>query len=331
MLKRVFKKHVVKYPTNQGFTLIEILISMVMAGIIISGLMFLVVDLLRTDQRELTLERTQQDMKRALDYIADDVREAIYVYDDPTSLVAALKITASSLPTDARPVMAFWKVKPLDANADDYSKLSTPGTAACNGLAATPLANCRALLIRHGYYELVIYYSTDLNDPDWEGKARVYRYSVPEYSTAALTDGNSATLLVSSIFVEDSSKTPPQGGTPSPSWVPNESGAGTLRGDVLVDFVADLAATPAPPACEVGYTQIPTTTTGATASNSFYACIRPSDEANNLLNQDVSIYLRGDADPKDSSLVLGGVSGNSELPTLQTRVLTRGVVNKDLP
>ncbi|MDV3352884.1 prepilin-type N-terminal cleavage/methylation domain-containing protein [Leptothoe sp. LEGE 181152] len=323
-----------RYP-NQGFTLIELLVSMVMAGLIISGLMFLVVDLLRTDQRELTLEQTQQDMKRALDYIADDVREAIYVYDDPTPLVTNLANTDYALPADARPVLAFWKIKQLNVEAGDYSKLSTPGTAACSGLGVDPFKRCQALLVRHGYYELVIYYSTDDADPEWEGEARVYRYSVPEYSQDALTNP-AITLEENSIYVLDPGATPIQGGLPRSdwAWVPNDSGAGTFRGDVLVDFVANLAAIPAvPPACEAGYTQIPAATAGVTASNSFYACIRPIDASNNLLNQDVSIYLRGDADPTptNSSLVLGGVSGNSELPTLQTRVLTRGVVNKDLP
>ena len=85
MLRKILKKRLSRR-IPRGFTLIEVLVSMVVAGFVISGLMFLVVDLLRTDQRELTLEQTQQDMKRALDYISDDLREAVFVYDNPTVL-----------------------------------------------------------------------------------------------------------------------------------------------------------------------------------------------------------------------------------------------------
>ena len=84
MLRKILKKRLSRR-IPRGFTLIEVLVSMVVAGFVISGLMFLVVDLLRTDQRELTLEQTQQDMKRALDYISDDLREADFVYDTPTA------------------------------------------------------------------------------------------------------------------------------------------------------------------------------------------------------------------------------------------------------
>ncbi|MEM1238722.1 MAG: hypothetical protein AAGI45_02670 [Cyanobacteria bacterium P01_H01_bin.26] len=302
---------------------------MVVAGFVISGLMFLVVDLLRTDQRELTLEQTQQDMKRALDYISDDLREAVFVYDNPTPLVTALGATDKALPADAVPVLAFWKIQGLNEDANDYTKLSTPGTASCSGLTGDPLANCRALLVRHGYYELVVYYSTALPDATWEGAARIYRYSVPEYSRNALTDPGT-TLATNSIFMEDGSASPVQGGSPSPdfaSWVPNDSGTGTERGDALVDYVADLAAGAAP-SCEAGYTQFPA---AANVSNSFYVCVRPRNVANDFLNQDVTVYLRGDADPTDTSLTVQGVSENTELPTLQTRTLVRGVIDKDLP
>ena len=326
ILRKVFKKRAPKR-LQAGFTLIEVLVSMVVAGFVISGLMFLVVDLLRTDQRELTLEQTQQDMKRALDYIADDLREAIFVYDNPTPLVTALNATASALPAGAQPVLVFWKVNTLNEDANDYTKLSTPGTASCNGLSGDPLANCRALLVRHSYYELVVYYSTDDPDPTWEGAARIYRYSVPEYSRNALTDA-ATTLAVNDVYVENTTVSPVQGGSPSPqflSWTPNTAGADSGNSAALVDYVADLT-TGVAPTCEAGYTQFP----AANLSISFYVCVRPRDAANDLLNQDVTVYLKGNADPAGDSLSVRGISENSELPTLQTRVLVRGVTDKDL-
>ncbi|MEM8611466.1 MAG: hypothetical protein AAGF93_05565 [Cyanobacteria bacterium P01_H01_bin.105] len=293
--------------------------------------MFLVVDLLRTDQRELTLEQTQQDMKRALDYISDDLREAVYVYSTPTALVTNLAATGSALPADARPVLAFWKVKTLNDDSGDYTKLSTPGVAnsRCQGLSGDPLANCNALLIRHGYYELVIYYSTDDNTGNlWEGEARIKRYSLPEYSRAALTEAGTA-LNRHDVF--DATEPSPDFG----AWVPNSAGTETANTDALVDFVANLAGGNAPNCNAIAgadYIQVPTAAAAATQpSNSFYVCVRPRDIANNTeLYQDVIVYLQGNADPGDNSLTVRGVSDRTELPTLQTQVAVRGVINKNL-
>lgn len=337
MLKRVFKKPCVRLPNEQGFTLIELLISLLMAGLIITGLMGLVVDLLRTDQRELILERTQQDMKRALDYISDDLREAVFVYSesaDITTLVANLANTSHALPDHAQPVLAFWKVRtledsdPTDTNLEDYEQLTT--STGANNCASLPdddqRNNCEALLVRHGYYELVIYYSTE-NDADgpWEGRARVFRYSLPEYSTAALTGG--ASLSIDPVFVGSS---PAEVGFRT--WVPTPGTQADSGGEALVDFVAALATTPAP-ACESDYTLVPGTTTvnaagDAVVSNSFYGCVRP--RVDDLLNQDVTLFLKGDANPDDDEIALGGVSDASEIPTLETQVLVRGVIDKDL-
>lgn len=342
MLRRLFKKHCVRHPNHQGFTLIEVLVSLLMAGLIISGLMGLVVDLLRTDQRELVLERTQQDMKRGLDYVADDLREAVYVYSDPatiTTLVTDLSNTAHPLPGDAQPVLAFWKVRtledsdPTDTDLEDYAKLTT--AAGANNCASLPAGdqrnNCNALLVRHGYYELVIYYSTEDNgDGLWSGQARVFRFSIPEYDEDALTGPDQ--LLIDPVLADNS---------PAPEfedWTPVTGAAGAPDpddSDALVDFVAALADGPAPACASADYTPTPSTTTTNAAgnpvvSNSFYACVRPINRDLGLLNQDVRIFLKGDADPADDSLALGGVSEASQIPILETQVGVRGVIDKDL-
>ncbi|NJO66710.1 MAG: type II secretion system protein, partial [Leptolyngbyaceae cyanobacterium RM1_405_57] len=66
---------------SSGFTLIELLVVIVIAGGIISGLMYLVVELLGVDQRESSRTETQREMQLAMDYIASELREAVYVYD----------------------------------------------------------------------------------------------------------------------------------------------------------------------------------------------------------------------------------------------------------
>ena len=78
-------------PKTSGFTLIELLVTLIVGSIILAGLPYLVVELLQISRREEVLTRTQQDMKRALDYISRDVREAVYVYPKPSVVLDPAK------------------------------------------------------------------------------------------------------------------------------------------------------------------------------------------------------------------------------------------------
>ena len=73
-------RFLVKRPDRSGFTLLELLISMVISSIVVSGLLYFVVNILQTNQRDASRSDTQRDMQMAMDYIARDVREATYVY-----------------------------------------------------------------------------------------------------------------------------------------------------------------------------------------------------------------------------------------------------------
>ena len=84
-LRRFYSKF--KRTNISGFTLLELLVAMLVSGIIVSGLLFLVVELLKIDRREAVLDQTQRDMQRAMDYVVDDIREAVYIYDDPSTIV----------------------------------------------------------------------------------------------------------------------------------------------------------------------------------------------------------------------------------------------------
>ena len=111
---------------SAGFTLIELLVAMFIGSIITSILLFLVVQLLQTSQRESARSDTQREMQMALDYIGRDLREAVYVYDgnclasSPPS-GSACKGLLSYLPATTAsnlPVLAFWRVDPLPPGID---------------------------------------------------------------------------------------------------------------------------------------------------------------------------------------------------------------------
>lgn len=63
-----------------GFTLLELLVSMIISSIVVSGLLYLVVEIMGANQRDASRSDTQRDLQMAMDYIARDVREATFVY-----------------------------------------------------------------------------------------------------------------------------------------------------------------------------------------------------------------------------------------------------------
>jgi Tfp pilus assembly protein PilW len=64
--------------TTKGFTMIELLIGAIMAFLIITPLMGFVVDLLNDDNRETAKTAGEQEIQAALDFIAEDVGQALH-------------------------------------------------------------------------------------------------------------------------------------------------------------------------------------------------------------------------------------------------------------
>jgi type II secretory pathway pseudopilin PulG len=94
--------------TDKGMTLIELLIGMVMAFLIITPMLAFVVDMLNTDRREQVKANTEQDIQAAVDFIAQDLSQAIYIYDGK-----GVNDIRPQLPEqgDANkvPILVFWK------------------------------------------------------------------------------------------------------------------------------------------------------------------------------------------------------------------------------
>ncbi|PZO22974.1 MAG: hypothetical protein DCF25_01625 [Leptolyngbya foveolarum] len=297
-----------------GFTLLELLVAMIVAGIVVSGLLYVIVELLQIDRRESILDQTQRDMQRALNYITDDIREAVYIYDDPTTVATQL----SDSPARSVPILAFWRPDPVS------------NIPVCT-LIADPIKKdeCDVLRIRRSSYSLVIYFQkTRDSNPNWLGRSRIIRYELDKYS-------NMTTLALTSGYQDPASTDVSFSG-----WT--RLGASTDgTKNVLVDFV-DAPSTPytksplsdSPPCSTLGanYKLVPSTAaTTATPATSFFGCVRdPSPtiaDASGNGNQDAYLFLRGSIDGAGGSI--GIRTGNdSSLPTLETRVLMRGVIDK---
>jgi type II secretory pathway pseudopilin PulG len=99
--------------TEKGMTLVELLVGSIMAFLIITPMLGFVVDMLNTDRREQVKTNTEQDIQAALDFIAQDLSQAIFIYDNAG--ITAIRTQLPS-PPNQTPILVFWK-RQLQQNA----------------------------------------------------------------------------------------------------------------------------------------------------------------------------------------------------------------------
>lgn len=177
-LKKTFLKS--RHHSTQGFTLLELLVVTAIAGGIVAGLTYIVVQMMTADQREASRSETQREMQLALDYISAELREAIYVYPgeylectQSPSKAACESITQflpASVSQNSVPVLAFWKQQPFPRAVKDQCAAAEQDDIAC--LAGQS-------------YALVVY-SLRKNDVGgiWKGKARITRYMLSQFDAS---------------------------------------------------------------------------------------------------------------------------------------------------
>lgn len=320
--------------SSRGFTLVELLITMLLASGIIAGLMYLIVELLGTNQRESARAETERDMQNAIDYISNELREATYVYPgecltgvgakgDPDFCPGLINHLPNNFTQDSVPIVAFWRNEQLPAAVrNKCSQGQSPNDAAGDN------ANCST---GHAY-TLIVYSLSEYNPNDtWQGKARITRYQLSQFSsTGTPTTGYTA---------------PEQNATGIPefrAWpftssqsdaVNQQPGTPTNRADALVDFVdvsledetqfVDGAACPSDE-YEVSPPDALLDAEGFNDVRSFYVCIlQPPQNAASGANVEVLVHLRGNAYGKP-----GVLDENAYLNALETRVLSRVVIGK---
>ncbi len=296
---------------DRGFTLIELLVAMVVGSIITGTLLFLVVELLQINRREDLLTQTQQDMRRAIDYITRDASEAIHVYANPTAITGQI----TDPPANSVPVLAFWRLDPLS-----QAELNALANVTCSG---ADLARCSTLKIRQSTYTLVVYYHTDNSQNTagniWGGPARIIRYELPQY-----------TNLVANGFAQTTGYNDPSLSENFATWT--RTGAST-RGikAVLTDYVdmgktvvaATACPTPPPNAVYVVNTNAP---------SSFYTCTLEGDvttpdlSLTTRINQSMRVYLSGNASTGQFGIATFNEGGR--LPALDSEIIVRGVIQR---
>ncbi|MBW4690153.1 MAG: prepilin-type N-terminal cleavage/methylation domain-containing protein [Lyngbya sp. HA4199-MV5] len=345
-----------------GFTLIELLVAMFIGGIITVTLLALVVQLVDVNQRDSARSETQRDMQAAMNYISQELREAVFVYDG-RCLQGTATITAANYTTECPgllsyippglstastaytpiPVLAFWRADPLPQGL----------LAACSNNsgalddATLPAAVQGVPCLSGRTYTLVVY--TLFNDTStsdiWPGRARLVRYQLAQFASSATSGTQTNTGYVDPLSSPNSSfqqwpfqlTTDAGGGTVvanAQTSAGGRPGDGTLGSNsaVLVDYVDDglLAVTPV---CAANSNITPFNPNPNIRS--FYACIRGKTygavDTEQGVNQEVQLFLAGNVQgrpgfPLRTDLPSGAIE--SQAFPLQTRVLTRGIINK---
>lgn len=313
---------------QRGFTLIELLVSILIASLIIASLLYLVVEMLRSDRSEAALNQVQQDTQRAMDYITQDMGEAVFVYPDQEA-VDRIMDELSDEP-DGTPILVFWRTDPIDA--EDIEALGD-----CEDYGDEDEETCNVVKLRQNVYTLVAYFlQPNAEGEIWQGNSRIIRYELSQYDD------------ISTLDEKTGYADPVESTTTFETW---EADGATTAGvsAVLVDSIdnpdedlGDIAID----CTEAGANYNPIPDPDVTASYSFFVCVRDpvltTDEEEALEgevalgeddttrnNQNVVVYLRGDAfENREGLFTTSNLSDRSRLPTLESRILVRGILDK---
>ena len=171
--------------TEKGMTLIELLIGTVMAFLIITPMLTFVVDMLNTDRREQVKSNTEQDIQAAVDFIAQDLSQAIYIYDNNAINVGTTDAPAIlgklPKPNNGTPILVFWKRQQI---RDAISVNTTTRVLPINCNKNISVKDCNDTYVR----SLVAYYQIKELQPNspWcqpsggNCPTRIARYEIKE-------------------------------------------------------------------------------------------------------------------------------------------------------
>ncbi|MEH1850081.1 MAG: hormogonium polysaccharide secretion pseudopilin HpsC [Nostoc sp.] len=303
-----------------GFTLIELLVALLLAFLVITPLLGFMVNILSTDQKEQAKANSEQEIQIAVNYIANDLQQAVYIYDK-----TALTTNSNTVPTSSgiqdqippvkkagicdssdttvtcKPILVFWKRKLLQ-DVITFSNTTDKDDAFV--------------------YSLVAYYLIKDSSTTWSKAARIARF---EISDGILTPGG---VSCGTDYPNDkylnANNCPDKGfqrfnlNLPGAAGLKNQmnswktaSSAYTQQPLVLIDFIDQTS---------IGSTTL-TCPTGTLSSDSFmgfYTCV-------DIANTTAQVFLRGNALARLQNSNFDYSSTNQTyFPTTSVRVQGRG-------
>ncbi|GAB1540685.1 hypothetical protein NUACC21_33540 [Scytonema sp. NUACC21] len=264
-----------------GFTLLELLVGMILAFLIITPLMGLMINIMASDRQEQAKTNTEQEIKGALDYIARDLQQAVYIYDDDGIAAIRQQLPKYDEKDNYFPVLVFWK------------RHFIPG-----GLTVTGGSDDTFV------YALVAYYMIKDNNSAWSGAARIGRFQISGGYGASQTDRDNTRDSGFQLFeLKDSGDLK----TKMNRWTKKSGETYDQQILPLVDYIDQTpidSSTNQRPTCpdtsdpDTSYKLVPKYTgtgdavaTGNVNTRGFYVCVL----ANNANNVAAEVYLRGNA------------------------------------
>ncbi|MGH8001871.1 MAG: hormogonium polysaccharide secretion pseudopilin HpsC, partial [Brasilonema sp.] len=156
LLKWLFIKQLKLFRVKQkcnGFTLVELLVGIVIATIVITPLLGFMINIMTTERQEQAKANTEQEIKAALDYIARDLKQSVYIYDADGINAIRKQLPRYGDKNKFFPVLVFWKRQII---SKESSKME-------NDIL---------------FYSLVAYYLIKDNDSTWSKAARIGRFQI---------------------------------------------------------------------------------------------------------------------------------------------------------
>jgi type II secretory pathway pseudopilin PulG len=329
-----------------GFTIAELVIGATIGVILLTGMMYLVVEMTRVERTQTARGETEREMAQALDYIAAELREAVLVYDrnclGATGTGNGSTCPGLTLPTNT--VLAFWKREPVpDSNflanvQGDTDQEKIDRYARDNACVTNRDCNAVMNYVRT-QYTLVVYVlcpnpgnpgrpgpecvtvgNNNNNRTEPRGPARIMRGYFRQY---VWVDRNT-TRFQNRLKNLDPLESPTW-----PAGIPSWSGdnANNANSEILISNV-DWEPPRVNVNCPAGY--VSTTGVGQdTGFRSFYACVRERrGVAETGFVQDVYVYLRGNAADRAGLREIESSGTNIYRPAVETYVRTRGSYNR---
>ena len=325
-----------------GFTVAELVIGAAIGAFLLTGMMYLVVEMMRVERTQTARGETEREMAQALDYITNELREAVLVYDrnclGANGTGGGTTCPGLTLPVNT--VLAFWKREPVpDLNfLNNVPPTSGPEQTQIDNYANSDACrnnrDCTTVMnYTRTQYTLVIYVlcpnkgrpgpkcvtvgNNDDNNTEPRGPARIIRGYFRQYQWK-----RQGTLEFKNRLENRDPLEKPTWPAGLLSWNGPNSDANPLVENV------DWQPPRVNVNCPAGYVS----TTGAgsdTGFRSFYACVRErSGAAETGFVQDVFVYLRGNAAERAGLREIEGSGTNIYRPAVETQVRTRGSYNR---
>ena len=146
-----------------------------------------VVDMLNTDRREQVKSTTEQDIQAAVDFIAQDLSQAIYIYDNNPVPTSTATTTATGIPAllagkfippadnNQTPILVFWKRRQIE-NAVPVNATLTPTPMDC----APGECNDAYVLSLVAYYQVKERQNTWCQPSGNDCPTRIARYEISD-------------------------------------------------------------------------------------------------------------------------------------------------------